>query len=530
MRLKDERFAVMRKIARLMSPARREEGVALLSAILFMVLMASMSLVLVSVVLSQTVPSSIAQKRTTTIYAAQTGLQSTLALIRAAAAAPDFSGQVYGASSKLPCATTASPLVGNVNGQSDGTTFSVVITYWKGNPTNQTSTWLADSANKVSCTQAAGGTVPAFATIVSQGKSGAVARQSDATVGNRTLSAIYQFKVSNVNIPGGRIYDYNKGYCMHAVSAAIGALVTFTAAASCTDDTLELWNYATDYKIKLASSLAGNSAGLCITGPVSYGQATQNATLQTCKASTDAARWNQLWSWMGSDTWQGQNSTIANGNSNYYLGTGYSAGTVLTGKYLQVLSGGTNGALAPTTQVGAGAAGASTHQIVNYKEFGRCADVTGENIGASYMISYPCKQDPTGTGNYLLWNHKWYYDEPTSPATTLGPQQIYVNYPHDNTTTKYCLTAPTNGNYPVFATCVAGNVQQRWTRSLVASTYASSYLFTDNSGRCLTVDPTDLYVGLYSKVIVTSCNGTDSQKWNALSNTPFANIASYKEG
>ena len=57
-----------------------------------------------------------------------------------------------------------------------------------------------------------------------------------------------------------------------------------------------------------------------------------------------------------------------------------------------------------------------TKQIVNFKEFGRCADVTGANINnadtpGEFNIVYPCKQDPVGAG--LAWNHKWYYNSPT---------------------------------------------------------------------------------------------------------------------
>ena len=50
-----------------------ESGVALLSAILFMIIMAGISVVLLSTVLGQIVPSTLAQRNTKTIYAAQAG-------------------------------------------------------------------------------------------------------------------------------------------------------------------------------------------------------------------------------------------------------------------------------------------------------------------------------------------------------------------------------------------------------------------------------------------------------------------------
>ncbi len=525
----------MRKVANLASAARQEQGVALLSAILFMVLMAGISVVLVGVVVAQSVPSNIAQKSTKTIYAAQTGMQTALAIIRSAAAAPDYAGNVYGDPTKLPCATTTAPLTGKVNAQSDGITYSVVINYYTLDPTGKDSTWLG--SNKLSCSSTTGvASTPKYAAIISQGIASTVAGLSNTTLGNRTLSAIYGFKVTNVNIPGGRIYDINKGYCLRGATATVGSLVNFIAAASCTNDALELWVYDTDYKIKLASTI-GSSTVLCITGPVSYGGAAQDAKLQPCKSNTDPLRWNQLWSWMGSDTWQGQNQTISSGYSNSYLGTGYATGTALVGKNLQVLNVTTfvaaNGPMAPTTQVGAGAAGYNTHQIVNYKEFGRCADVTGQNIGSLYMISYPCKQDPSGPAQTnLFWNHKWYYSEPTAPATTTASpgQQIYVYY-NNNTSTKYCLTRPTgSGTYPVFTLC-SGDAKQNWTRVNDTGTYASSYLFLDAVGRCLTVDPTDLYASTtYSKLKVATCDGSDAQKWNAPSSATNASVASFKEG
>lgn len=491
-----------------------EGGVALLMAILFMVIMAGISTVLVSVVLSQLYPTNLAQKSTKTIYAAQAGLQAALGLIRTAT-----DGGGVGDPTELPCS-----IGGNVSGTStDGVSYSATVSYYTLDPTGKDATWLATTPSKVACPVSATGVQPAYAVIVSQGTATTIPGAA-STVGNRTLSAIYKFKFAVVNVPGGRIYDYNKNFCLEAVSSAAGSLVSFVAAASCTNDALELWIYDTDYEIKLASTTTGGVAGLCITGPAKDGDSTQNATLQPCKAKTDAARWNQLWSWDGNNAWAGQKVNIASGYSNYYLATGYADGTALAGKSLQVWNGGAKGGFAPTSQVGAGAASILTTQIVNYKEFGRCADVSETQIGYAYMISYPCKQDASGTGTFLNWNHKWSYTEPTSPATELGGQQISVN-----NGTKYCLTTPTgNGIYPTFSSC-SGSAQQNWKRVGNTGTWTSSYLLVDNSGRCLTADPTDLHKSLWSKLTVVGCNGTDYQKWNAPPTYSNSTVASYKE-
>ncbi len=499
--------------------AADDEGVAMLSAIMFMIIMAGISLLLVSVVLGQLVPAGMAQKSTRTIYASQAGIQAALNVMRSAAAAPDASQKVYGSPSLLPC---------SISGDADGDTgsgvkYSVAIAYYSADPTGQSSTWLA--SNKLACPLSA---APGYALLTSSGAAPVVPGLSVATVGNRSIAAIYKFQVTNVNIPGGRIYDYNRGWCLHANSATAGSTVKFIAAGSCTDDTLELWIYDTDYEIKLAGTTAGGAAGLCITGPVNPGDPSGSAKLQACQPKTSAARWNQLWSWTGSNSWVGENQAIT-APSSYCLATGYSAGSSLSAATLLV-NNGCNGGFAPSAAVGAGAARYETHQIVNYKEFGRCADVTGENIGASYMISYPCKQDPTGTGVNLLWNHKWYYTEPAAGTAASAKQAIYVYY-KDNTQTPYCLTAPTNPGYPVFQACSPStpSAAQQWVRVNKDATYAQSYLFTDYKGRCLTAASGDTD-GNWSKITVAACNPGDlSQKWNAPSTNGDSTVGGYKE-
>jgi Ricin-type beta-trefoil lectin domain len=504
-----------------MQDAENERGVAMLSAVLFMIIMAGLCTVLVSTVLAQTIPVYIAQKSTQTINGAQSGMQAAMSLIRTATDV-NGSGATYGDPGELPCTVTGKP-----NAQTDGLTYTVAISYYLLDPTGKDSTWLG--ANDLNCSGGGGVNVtPSYALIVAKGLGTNVPGSASATLGNRTVQAIYKFKVSAVNIPGGRIYDFANAYCLDASSATVGSTVRFLAKASCTSDAKELWIYATDYEIKLASTVTTTNPGLCITGPAVAGGATQNATLQTCR--TNATRWNQLWAWMGASAWQGQNPDIVSGPSGYCLATGVADGSNLTGRLLLVSSTGCSGAFAPTAEVGAGAAGYTTHQIVNYDEFGRCVDVTNEDLSSSFMISYPCKQDATGTGTFLLWNHKWYYTEPPTGQASLGNQQIFVNY-LDNPASKYCLTTPSqtaNPAYVTFQGCSTTN-QQKWTRVQDSGTYATSYLFVDTYGRCLAVDPTDLYNSNWSKLVVVTCDGTLTQKWNAPAGNSSSTVGSYKE-
>ncbi|MFT2815221.1 hypothetical protein [Leifsonia sp. A12D58] len=485
-----------------------------------MLIAAGLSLVLLSAILAQAVPAYTAQKNTRTVYAAQAGLQSGLAVLRSAVAMPDAEGRIFGDSSKLPC-----DLTGNVAADSSGPTYVVSLQYFSSDPTYMTAVWR--DANKIYCHGSAGlATVPKYAYITSKGQDAAIPGVTSATLGNRALSAIYKFKITNVNIVGGMIFNSTNAFCIEAVSASAGQKIKFVPAAQCLNTSLQLWTYAADYELKLASSLVGGGPGLCITGPKNAGESAQDALLQTCKASPDATRWNQLWSWTGSSSWRGQNATNTD-VSNYYL----SPGTVAAGSFLRV-NAGSSGSFSPSASVGAGAASYSTNQLVNYLEFGRCADVTAETWSKEFMISYPCKQDPTGGGANLLWNHKWYYTEPVSPATKSAVQDIHI-YTEKEKINKKCLTAPATGAGDVtFAACNPALVRQQWVRVKDTGDYSTSYLVV-NQGNCLTVDSANQYVeasgAKFSKVRVATCNGTLAQKWNAPPTYVDSTFGGYRE-
>lgn len=492
-------------------------GVALISAMLFIVIMAGLSLVLLSVVMSQLTPTYLAQKSTATVSAAQAGVQAALGQLRTAASVNAQTGRLSGDLSKLPCTLSASV---DGTGTGTGVRYEVGITYFTQDPTGHDAAWFA--ANDLTCSPSAGLTVqPTHALIISLGDGPAIPGRA-ATFGDRTITAVYTFSLSNINIPGGRIFNSNKQFCLQASGLTAGSTVKFVKASACTDNPTQLWLYSNTYQIKLASS---TGAGLCITGPMQAGGGTANALLQSCRTAADAARWNQLWSWTGDYTWRGQQSQIAQGTSNFCLATGAGDGADLTGKLL-LAADGCQGTFIPQPEVGAGNAGYGTRQIVNYKEFGRCADVTGENINASWLISYPCKQDPTGTGTFLKWNHKWYYTEPSlgQPSKT-GP--IYVNY-LDNTGSKYCLQSPLkSGGYPVFAFC-NGSASQNWTRNGDTGQYSTSYVFVDSAGRCLSANAADPD-GAWSRLVVTACDGTLAQKWNSPPLATEPGIDGYRE-
>ena len=511
-----------------------ERGVALMSVMLFMILLSGMSLVLLSVILAQIGPSYAAQKSTKTVYAAQGGLQAALGVLRTAAAPPDATGAVYGARNLLPC-----QISGSVDGGSGDITYTVDVSYYLADPTGQTDAWLALASNKLACSSPGGVTTqPNYAYLVSRGTGAANAGRS-ADEGNRAVAAVYKFQVTRENIPSGRILDFTKANCLQAQPLPSGLIgpgstIRFVPAASCTNDARELWIYAPTYQLQLAKSVE-DASPLCISGPALSGETTQKATLVACAppGAADSVRYKQLWVWSGSHTWLGQTNPVTRYASNACL----SSLTESSLKYLAVNTPcGTNEKFAPTPSVGSGAASKVTNQVVNFKEFGRCFDVTGESSTASYMIVYPCKQDPASTnGTYVLWNHKLYYDEPTAPATS-KVQTLKIKNISGGTEEK-CLQTPENttaGKYVKFETCVTSagvnKDRQTWTRVQDTGVYADSFLFKDFYGRCMTADDTPpLHDSNWSKVTVVACNAGLAQKWNAPASYDTATFGSFKE-
>lgn len=485
-------------------------GAAMMMTIMFMVLVSGLMIALLAVLLSQLKPAQIAQKSSRTVYAAQAGMQSALSVMRSNTKTSN--GVVYGDPSKLPAS-----LAGTVDGASSSAlSYAVTIGYYLTNPSGKDATWLA--SNKLT-TWTTAATQPAYARIVSVGSDAAVAGMS-ASAGNRTVVAVYAFKTTNINIPGGLIMTADGTKCLKADTATAGSKIVTVASASCTDDTLDLWVYDTDWKLKLASTI-GTSTVLCITGQAwlasanGYDSTPVDATLRACGTTNVSAYGNQLWSWDSPNSWIGQNKANT-ARSGRWLGL--SSNTLIE----STTSGNT---FNPQPAVGAGAASKATVQIVNYKEFGRCMDVTDVDINKSFMIVYPCKQDPTGTGTNILWNHKWSYVEPTSPATTSASQQIKVNTGSETR----CLTGSTSSTDLTMKACSTTNTLQWFVRNTETGNSLSSWTFQLNSDKtqCLASVPEPGYA--WSHIRLVACSGSTAQKWNAPASTVGSKLGDYQE-
>jgi len=493
--------------------------------VLFMLMLAGVSVLMLGVIVGQIAPSLSAQNNTRAGYSAQAGLQVGLGAIRAAEGAPNGAGVVYGNRAALPCTVT-----GSADGVTNDLPFTVQVRYFTLDPSERDAAWL--DANDLACIDGAGvANQPRYALVVSAGES---LNDANATYDrDRAMAAVYEFKLTNVNIPGGRILNSALTHCLRAQSTNGNARLLFLPIAQCTHEDRELWIYDKNWNLTLASTTTPGNTPLCITGPVSAPfNTTQDARLRDCFGPTDAARWNQLWSWVGGSgaggNWLGQRQNITGGTSNYCLSP--PTGGNITGGFLIARHNGCSSNLLPTPEVGPGAAGYATQQIVNFRQFGRCADVTNENITFSYMIVYPCKQDPRGTGQGILWNHKWAYQEPAGLAGYASNQEISVLH-KDDLGQRRCLTTQPNtssNRYVVFQTCT-GDARQKWNRVAQSESYEASWLFIDTYGRCLNAATADLHVNAFAKMTTVACDGTEEQKWNAPPNSSSATFGGFRE-
>jgi hypothetical protein len=250
-------------------------------------------------------------------------------------------------------------------------------------------------------------------------------------------------------------------------------------------------------------------------------------TLQTCAtlgaggstypyAASPSLNQSQEWSFDDNGKFEGAD-TDGTTNGNCISTVPYSTPTVGAVLYEQGCSNGGFDTMTwnPDAQVGAGPAGNGTQQLVNYYEFGRCLDVTGTNVDATNLITYPCKQAPAPKN--ITWNQKWAYNTTTKQIITT---------PGSN----YCLQAPATlgavftANVVLTKACsTAAGTTQQWTEmGAVVGDYGSSYTITSNinSGVCLSLGPSLLsgYNNQWSTIIVERCDGSLKQKWNAPAN------------
>lgn len=509
---------------------------------LVMIATAALGGILLSSIVSQVKTTRFDQTRVHALHAAQTGIDLVLGQIRTAVGTDRTSGD----DGKLPCG----PWTGNSD-NNGAATYTAKIRYFMINPRGLTDTQL--DSFKIGCTSAgpydsaSASRTPRYAVITSNGV--------DGTTGNgasngRTLEATYVFQTNDVNISGGQIRIYPAGgsqWCMDAgATPAVGTAVKLQACSTSSPPAdQQVWAYRSDLSIELVSS-AKTATPLCIdTSPTSHTAGVaivlKRCTVpdaSVCPAGTttgcSVSPSNQQWSVDDNAHLEGARTDQSDIDGYCINVASQATGVALT---LANCVGGTTDTSqtwVPSPTTGAGMAGAGNQQLVNYKQFAMCLDITGQQVSSTFLILYTCKQNPEPTK--VKWNQKF----TPSPALGLGPTKVLLKVVTDSTAspanTTYCLKSPrTAGGYPVLSTpcpssvATAGpgfawTVNQKYTDASKSSelSYADKYTIHDDSptspagGLCLGPGQnSDLHLSEYYKAIVSSCDGSTAQKWNA---------------
>jgi hypothetical protein len=477
----------------------------------------TMSALLVPMVINQSRSTRFEISRVHSLHAAESGFDVALGLVRSA-----VSTGSTGDTTKLPCG----PLTGNVNGSADAQ-YSVAIAYYIADPGTKDATWLAN--NKMKCVSGYGPYdpttktyTPSFVLLTSTGTDGTALGSSSG----RTLQTTYVVKTTNSNITGGQIRIFPSGadnYCLDAGSSP--AVNSFIYLQPCSTSVplapQQVWSYNSDLSLQLMSTVGNttlnpNGNGLCLDANTPH--AAGNKMYLSACAPPKNATYDLQWSIDDSSHFEGAKSDKSDIDGYCVNADTQTANQLVT---LQPCAGGvtdTKQTWVPTPSVGVGAAGApdpppagwisTPHQLVNFYQFGRCMDVTNTDVTSSFLIAYPCKQNPNPSK--VLWNQKWAYNSSKEWVTNNG--------------SAYCLNSPrTNGAYVTLVACPSSPTSAvTWTNNLTQDAtgqelpYAKKFTMVDSAGLCLSLSSSsDTYNGQYYKVTVATCDGSTPQKWNA---------------
>ncbi|GGL07656.1 hypothetical protein GCM10014719_07180 [Planomonospora parontospora subsp. antibiotica] len=466
----------------------------------------SLSALLVPVVVNQMTATRTASERVRALHAAQAGVDVAVGQIRAAADA-DGNGLVE----RLPsCDLTGGLFPG------DGT----------GSPRYQVKITYRDAADEeLGCAPT---DVPATALIESTGAEAPDAAFAAGTAGTRTIKAIYAFQTTNANIAGGAIpvaQPASPQLCMDAGPDASPQAETPLQMQRCQPGaSRQRFVYTEDLSIKLVGSETSETSGTSGTSRAPLGMCLDagspqktgaNVVFQPCKGRTP----RQQWSLNDNSNFQGTGNGVTTNSFCFNLKNPGAPGGVVLGSCGTTLN---RQVFRAQTGVGTGMAGAPTGQLVNFRQFSRCLDVTDFTVTRPYMIVWFCKQAPDGN---VRWNQKWSFPKVTTPGLPATGRIRTVN----DSGAGYCLRSPAStaaNQYVTLAACTAtGSLAANLTWKVYGDTgdYTTSYRIVDHYGNCLT--PTDLDVlqpdthsDGTSKAKVAVCDGSELQKWNAPAN------------
>jgi hypothetical protein len=470
--------------------------------------------------------------RAAALAAAQSGIDAALSAIRLAVRDEDLSGDPQA----LPC-TTGTPLAGTVDA-GGSTRYSVRLHYSLSAPdpaTVPSPLWV--------CGSTASG-MPAYALIEATGTVGT------PTV-SRTLWATYAFTSIMVNekVPGGIIRTFGTAgspdFCFAAGSSTPQGSQLLIRPCNAADPRQQFVYTA---GLALALRNIGNAAKqrLCLdAGTMVVDTA---VTFQPCTSSPTA---RQVW---GSDDASAfyvmptASTRMCMESSAEYADATVSLAAMKSALYCTPAEYWTERQTFLTASAtGGGRAGPGTGQLVNSAQFGRCVDVTANDISRPYLVSFPCKQQLTGE---VLWNQRWNLPPIAAGDDSAdGPVWTTVDDPWnaDHGTT-VCLRSPgstVRPDYYVTVTrCDPSGVidsDQRWRVYGDTGNKVTSYRIEATSGHsttCLSVtDPAasspDLWNDVHnldvSKLVMATCSDNHMQKWNAFTWTTDAAVKSVTE-
>jgi Tfp pilus assembly protein PilX len=552
-----------------------EQGVAMLLALMVILMLMTISITVAGVTLSQVKPSQLDRKTVVTESAAEAGFDIALNRIRAATTGATMIDPAtllsvpVGSRAALPCPTITGAVT---NGAATDSSYSVSLVYYTSDPS-------LPGATIIGCSGGAPVSVPGFVKITSTGSAKDVSGTRVGS-GNRVLQTVYALHTNNQNIAGGNIPFYSDLTLCYDVSDAsnmiqVGDKIVVNTCSI--TDLGQKFSYTQNLQLQI---VATNGNLLCLQAAASVHTV---VTLQLCSANAlpPASPYTvstQVWSYNDSGQFQASNATdtglVSNTCLNLYSGaTPTSIAPLATGDFLDVDTCGAQ--MVPTAPVGAGAAGTILRpfQLVNYQYFGRCIDTTNQDVQATWLIGYPCKQDPLATN--LTWNQKWYTGvsggdggtganaayggspggntviATTSPVAGCQITQTqacqFIEYPNgangaSSSSAYYCLeagntaspSAPINGTIVTSQPCLTTDNYQKWTYTKnYYSNYTQQYLIqpygASVSNLCLamtigstppglTYDTTNAGsnpIPAYGYISLQTCNGSSAQKWNA---------------
>ena len=496
---------------------RSDEGGSMAMYLTIAVVGLAIAGLLVPMLITQTRATRLDTTRVHAVDAAQAGIDVMIGRIRAA----DDGG--VGDSGLLPC----EPLTGSAN-EAGEAEYVVSVDYYLEDPVAE------PTAAKMRCVEGYGTYdpqsdefTPGYARIRSVGTDGT---QFAGGTSGRTLTATYVFLTSNRNIVGGRLRIYpalstSPQLCIDAgPSPTAGGIVRMQACAT-PRPPQQTWAYRSDLTIQLLSSVSDTyPEGLCLDTqpPLTDGR---DVELGIC-GPLGTPPWRQQWSFSDSGSFQGShsNSAATGGLSPLCMTVpSQNAGVIVILGACDRNVTSPRQAWIPEPTLGAGAAAAP--QLINFYEFGRCLDVSGQNVNAVHLIDYPCKQNPNRDA--VAWNQKFTLPNiPLDEASAVG--QVFTTY----NGTRYCLTSPgTLGGWVITTPCSSTASSQTWTvyNGDTSLPYSKKFTLVDSTGKCLGLtNPSPLWPQ-WSAIDVERCTGASEQKWNADANLTRASIQDLDE-